>query len=349
MKIALVGRVATGIELYDGQTVKTRSLYNLLKEIEDVEQIFLVDTYEYKKHFFKAFLQSFKILVNCEKIVLSISINGRKFFFPYFYYLNKIFKRDIYHSLIGGRLAQNIKEHPSWKKYVNSFKVNWVESRKIVDDLKMIGVNNAEYLPNFKHIRTLTINELQKYSKERYAFCTFSRVQERKGITDAIEAIKAINNQYGNQIAELDIYGPIDEEYAFKFNKLIEANKGIVNYKGCINANESVEVIKDYYALLFPTRYFNEGIPGTIIDAFAAGVPVIARKWHYCDEMISDKVNGLIYDFDKPEMLVEIIRFAINHGELMSEMKINCLKKSQEYMYESVKLQIIDSIKSGER
>lgn len=346
MKIALVGRVATEIELYDGQTVKTRSLYNLLKEIEDIDHVFLVDTYEYKKHFLRVLFQSFNILINCDKIVLSISINGRKFFFPYFYYLNKIFRKDIYHSLIGGRLAQNIKEHPSWKRYVNSFKVNWVESRKIVEDLKAIGVSNAEYLPNFKHIRTLTNNELPKYDKEVFVFCTFSRVQERKGITDAIEAIKAINNQYGNQIAELDIYGPIDEEYAFKFNELIETNKGIVNYKGCINANQSVEVIKNYYALLFPTRYFNEGIPGTIIDAFAAGVPVIARKWHYCDEMISDKVNGLVYDFDKPEMLVETMCFAINHSELMNKMKINCLKKSREYMYESVKLQIADSIKN---
>lgn len=46
MKVALVGRVATEIELYDGQTVKTRNLYYLLKEIEDFDNVFLVDTYE---------------------------------------------------------------------------------------------------------------------------------------------------------------------------------------------------------------------------------------------------------------------------------------------------------------
>jgi len=180
MRIALIGRVAKHVELFDGQTVKTRYFYELLKDICDVDDVLLVDMYEYKKHFFKVLIQSIVALIKCDKIVLLISINGRKFFFPFFFYLNKIFKKDIYHSLIGGRLANNIEKYPSWRKYINSFKVNWVESCEMVSKLKKMGVKNAEYLPNFKKINIINKNEITPYIKYPYEFCTFSRVQKKK-------------------------------------------------------------------------------------------------------------------------------------------------------------------------
>ncbi|MFR3494185.1 MAG: glycosyltransferase [Blautia sp.] len=52
-----------------------------------------------------------------------------------------------------------------------------------------------------------------------------------------------------------------------------------IRYKGMVPFNQSTEVLKNYDALLFPTYYEGEGFAGTIIDAFAAGLPVIASDW----------------------------------------------------------------------
>jgi glycosyltransferase involved in cell wall biosynthesis len=49
-----------------------------------------------------------------------------------------------------------------------------------------------------------------------------------------------------------------------------------VVYGGVVPFNKSVEVLKDYFAVLFPTYYEGEGFAGTIIDAHSAGVPIIA-------------------------------------------------------------------------
>lgn len=332
MKIALVGRVAEGKELFDGQTIKTRYLYELLKQIDDV---ILVDTYEYKKHILSMLFSSIKALSKCDVIVLSISINGRRFFFPFFYYLNKIYKKKIYHSLIGGRLASNIEKNPSWKKYVNSFKVNWVESRELVSLLNAMGVMNAQYLPNFKKLKKAELAKEYCYSSP-YKYCIFSRVQKQKGITDAIDTINAINSHYGCIIATLDIYGPIDEEFKTEFYDLIDKSADFVTYKGFVDAAKSVETLQSYYMLLFPTRYYNEGIPGTIIDAMAAGVPVIARKWHYCSEMLMHQINGLIYDFDDKNGLFEMIKYSIENETVIVKMKSKCLEKADEYLFETV-------------
>ena len=50
-------------------------------------------------------------------------------------------------------------------------------------------------------------------------------------------------------------------------------------YCGIKDPKDSVKTLKNYFALVFPTRFYTEGIPGTIIDAYYAGVPVIASKW----------------------------------------------------------------------
>ncbi len=43
--------------------------------------------------------------------------------------------------------------------------------------------------------------------------------------------------------------------------------------------------------------------------------------------MISDGKNGYYYDFDKPELLIDVMEYAIVHVNETMEMKRNCLKK----------------------
>ena len=64
---------------------------------------------------------------------------------------------------------------------------------------------------------------------------------EEKGVTDAINAIKIINNKYGKQIATLDIYGPIEPEYKNKLLSLIDSTNDSCKYCGVIDSNKSVE------------------------------------------------------------------------------------------------------------
>ena len=267
-------------------------------------------------------------------IFISVSTKGRKVFFPLLYYLNKIYKKNVYHFLIGGRLANNIQTYPRMKKYVCSIKCNFVESKRIVNDLYELGVKNVEHIPNFKNIQILSEGEFINTDCEPYKFCTFSRVEKKKGIEDAIYAIKAINTLFGRKIATLDIYGAIASSYESQFNDILSQNNGFVSYKGCIDPELSVSTVKKYFMLLFPTKYYNEGIPGTIIDAFCAGVPVIASRWHYCNEMLTDGIEGIVYEFDDSDGLERSIKYAIDIHDKVEKMKINCIKRANCFSIE---------------
>lgn len=334
MRIGIIGHFGGNEKFNDGQTIKTIAIYDALIRY-GINNIDKIDTYYIKKNpicFIKMFING---VAKDKKYIVLLSSKGRKVLFPVLGFMSRYLKKDIYHYAIGGRLAREVNEKPKWKKYISSFKGNWMESIELADKLQKLGVQNAIYLPNFKKLNLMVEKELCKEYDEPYKLCTFSRVMKEKGIEDAIEAVREINEEHQRKVVSLDIYGPVEEDYMLHLNEILGQSDGC-RYCGVIPANESVEALKDYYALLFPTHWRHEGIPGTIIDALSAGVPVIARRWQYCDEMLEDGFTGLVYNFEQPDQLKVKIVYAINHKTDMIKMKANCLKKAKSYSEEVV-------------
>jgi glycosyltransferase involved in cell wall biosynthesis len=341
MNIAIVGHFGGHKKFNDGQTIKTNTIYESLSKIKKIH-VDRVDTYYIKRYPFLFFWQLMKSIVRDEKYIILLSSNGRKFLFPIFYFLSKYFNKHVFHYAIGGRLAREVSNNKNWKKYVNSFRGNWVESTSLTQELQNQGVTNAVYIPNFKCLKILQKSQnLMDFPP--FHFCMFCRVMPEKGIGDAIDAITSINRKHKCNIALLDIYGPIEKNYRKQFQVLVDSTE-VVSYCGVVSSNESVNALKPYFALLFPTHWKHEGIPGTIIDALTSGIPIIARRWEYCNEMITDGETGYVYDFDRPELLKKCIEKAIADPIRMIEMKPNCIAKSKYYSEEYVMKKICNQL-----
>ena len=341
-QIAIIGHFGGKKTYNDGQTVKTIAIYDALKRY-GVKSIDKVDTYFIRNNPLKFCGQFIKSLILDKQYIVLLSDKGRRILFPVLYVMCKLGK-EVYHYGIGGRLAREVENNRKWKKYVAGFKANWMESVELAEQLQKQGITNAVFLPNFKKITILHEEDLKVEYIEPYRLCTFSRVMEEKGIEDAIVAVQAINSEIGRKIVELDIYGPAEERYLQRLNGILEKSDSC-RYCGVVPANESVETLKDYYVLLFPTHWRHEGIPGTIIDALSAGIPVISRKWQYCGEMLQHKVTGYLYDFDEPELLKDRILYAISHVSETVGMKKNCLQKAYQYSEDYVMAQVIEQMK----
>ena len=142
--------------------------------------------------------------------------------------------------------------------------------------------------------------------------------------------MKKINEEEKNTIYSLNIFGPIDKDYAKEFEKIQNSFPEYIKYKGCIPSNESVNVLKDYYLLLFPTRFYTEGIPGTIIDALAAGVPVVAANWENCGEILLNDYNSYIYEFENIKAFEEILKYTENVDNVI-KLKKNALESYKKF------------------
>ena len=82
---------------------------------------------------------------------------------------------------------------------------------------------------------------------------------------------------------------------------LLEANKEIVEYKGQLSTERIVDTLCNYDVMLFPTNYYTEGFPGTVLDAYISGIPVIATEWMHAREFIEDDKSGYIVPFENSQ------------------------------------------------
>lgn len=347
-KIGVIGHFGIGHDLYDGQTVKTRNLVMLLEKYGYAPTI-RVDTYLFKEKKLlnpvKLLLKTLLCMFTCKHVFLLVSVNGMKFYLPFLYYLNKLTKRHIYHYVIGSELLAMVDEDPGLVLYLNALDANWFEYESGTKYLQSKGVKNVSTLANFKLI--VPVEQMIAYSDEQYRVCTFSRVMEEKGITEAILAVCDLNEEFDSEKVLLDIYGPVESKYEQLFSQLLEENRHCVRYKGIVESDCSVEVLKEYYALLFPTRWGGEGFPGTIIDAFASGIPVIASDWNANKELIRHGNQGIIYPNDGISSLKDAVRWAIQNPERMSEMRHNSRAEFVKYLPETVAKVIIGALQNN--
>ena len=343
-RIGIIGHFGGNENFMDGQTVKTKVLYDELNKT-GMYDIVKVDTYLFKKSKVKLILDTLRCLLGCNTVFLLVSAGGMRVYFPLLYYWNKIFKTRVIHDVIGGNLHKYVRDNKNYKRYLNSFYLNLVESRGIVKGLEEAGVTNAQLFPNFKRLKKLNQNDIKEYNDEIYKFCTFSRVIKEKGIEDAVKTVEKINADAGKKLCTVDIYGVVEERYKEEFEELLKTSTDAVTYKGVIPYEKSVETLRDYYALLFPTYWSGEGFAGTIIDAFASAIPVIATDWNMNSEIVPNMECGIVYPCDGIKTLEDAILWAVNNTDKFGKMKLNCLNEANKYDADLLMEKLIGYIK----
>jgi len=334
--VGICGHFGKNANFFDGQTVKTKTLTEELMKKLKPNNVLTLDTYGWKRNPILLLIKSCILAFKCKNIVILPAHNGVKVFSTIFTLLNKILKRKLHYVVIGGWLPNLLRENHKLKKRLHDFTGIYVETNVMFEELRKLGLWNIRLLPNFKRLSILDEKELVFSYNKPYKLCTFSRVMAEKGIEDAIDAVIAINKNFGKEIFTLDIYGQIDESYKERFEKMQKSFPGYISYKGCVDFNESVKVLKDYFALIFPTHFKTEGIPGTIIDAYSAGLPVLASQWDAASEIINHGITGFIYDFAQKSKLKELLLIISENPNMILNNKINCLRKAKKYSSETV-------------
>lgn len=328
VKIGICGHFANGQTSYNGQTIKTINVSSELEKKYLEENILKVDTYNWKKHPLRLFINCIKLAKKSDDIIIFPAHKGVKIFVPLFVYLKKIFKFKLHYIVIGGWLPSLVKDNDFIKKNMKKIDCIYIENYKMVEELKKIGIDNSIQMNNFKNLK---VTETKKRNNDnKFKCCIFSRIEEKKGINEAIDVIDELNFN-GNIKVELDIYGKISDIYKNEFYNKIKNKDKYIKYCGVVNSTKSVEVIENYDLLLFPTKYFTEGIPGTIIDAYFSKVPVLASRWENFDEIIDEGKTGFGFEFDNKEDFKNKLSYLIYNKNILMKMKENCGKKALFY------------------
>lgn len=345
MKVGVCGHFGNGHDFFDGQTVKTKIVTSQLEKRFGVEHIVCVDTYGGTKKIFSHIFGIIKILLKCEHIIILPAQNGLRVIAPLLIFLNISFKRNIYYDVIGGWLPDFVSKRKLLKEFLKKFDKIFVETKSMKKQLENQGFKNIDIIPNCKDLDVINEYEVKNTIGKPYKLCTFSRVMKEKGIEDAIQAVYTINSMWNDTYFELDIYGQVDNNQKQWFKELQSKFPAYINYIGIVPFNQTTKVLKKYDALLFPTYYEGEGFAGTLIDSFAAGLPVIASDWKYNSEIIESGKTGVIFETHNVRELQNAI-ISI-HRDLIkwNSMKKNCLREAKKYLPDNAMEKLINLVK----
>lgn len=337
-KICVIGHFGKGKNLLNGQTIKTKIFTNQLAVIYGEDEIVRIDTHGGLKNVPKLIVQSIIAVAKCKNIVIFPSDNGLKLLVPLLTFENFFFRRRLHYIVIGGYLHEYLRDYPKITRWLKKFSGIYVETKPMKDVFEKDGFKNVSVVPNCKEISVISKDQLKYHTDGTFDFCTFSRVMKSKGIEDAVDAIEKINREHGKTICTLTVYGQVDKNETEWFNRLQIRMKTIdgITYGGLVPFDKSVAVLQKYHGLLFPTFYEGEGFAGTLIDAFASGVPVIASDWHFNSSIVEDGITGYIYPNREQEQFVSSIKKSIKDVKSWNDMKENCIQKAESLKPENV-------------
>lgn len=336
IKIGICGHYGGNQNFLDGQTVKTKIITKELQKEFGNEQVKCVDTFGGSKRLFSIVMGLCSLLVSCKNVIILPAHNSLRLFAPLLVFLNCFYHRKLHYVVIGGWLPEFVKKRSWLKEALMRFDYIYVETNIMKDKLMQMGFDNIVILPNCKELDILQPEELVYATGEPYKLCTFSRVMKEKGIEDAVNAVIAVNKQFGRVVYSLDIYGQVDVNEVKWFEDLQARFPEYIKYKGTVDFDKTTQVLKNYFMLLFPTRFYTEGIPGTIIDAYAAGVPVLASKWENYQDLVDNQV-GYGYDFNSKKALEKmLLKINLQSIEYVNITKKVCISKAKNYVPKKV-------------
>ncbi|MCK4511592.1 glycosyltransferase [bacterium] len=157
-----------------------------------------------------------------------------------------------------------------------------VETRELVERARSAGFTNVAWYANSRPMPELPMGRSDGSGCRRFVF--LGQVHRGKGVRELVEA--------GERLPEgvtVDISGPLD----FDIQESEFNGRDRVTYRGPVDPDD---VLSKYDVLVLPSYHHGEGYPGVILEAYAAGLPVVSTRWRAIPELVDDGVTGLLVE-----------------------------------------------------
>jgi glycosyltransferase involved in cell wall biosynthesis len=164
---------------------------------------------------------------------------------------------------------------------------NYVENRYWIRGMH-------EYIPNYVDIDRFTPMDIDKKAN---SICYVGRLDEQKNLMSLLNAI--VSSNYS-----LTIVGSGELETTLR--NYVEDQDVEVTFHGNLPNPELPALINRHTVFVLPSHF--EGMPKTLLEAMACGMPVVGTDVQGINEVITHGSTGILCDTDK-----DSIRSAIDH------------------------------------
>lgn len=203
-----------------------------------------------------------------------------------------------------------------------------------------MGCNTSRFSPEFKEE-----NYFEQNSEKVILFV--GRLAEKKGVTYLIEAMKKVN-------AKLYIVGTGPLETSLK--KQAEEQGAKIIFLGAKTHEELPKIYASADLFVAPSIVASdgdqEGLPVSIMEAMASGLPVVSGLSGGVKDIIEDGINGYVVNSKDIEQLSNRINLVLNDSNKSLEMARAARNTALDYSYDNIAFryhQVIESVLSKDK
>jgi glycosyltransferase involved in cell wall biosynthesis len=212
-----------------------------------------------------------------------------------------------------------------YKRIVKNYNYLLGVSEKTIEPLKKYknvyllrnGIDTKEFKPINSDFKT-KLKLSYGYKSHEKLIIMVGALNNNKGQLEALKVIKKLGPEYrlilvGNGPLEIEIKNEIE------FNKISDKVKMLGHIKNVVNYYQISDI------LLFLS--INEGLPLTILEAMATGLPIITTKVGGVPEVVRDKENGFFINRNYLDEAEFIIQDLLNSPIKIKQIEENNIKK----------------------
>ena len=276
-------------------------------------------------------------MMHANQVVFSLNCNGRYYILPIFWFLSLFTNKKGVLFVIGGSFDVQLSKYlPLWRrkvfvKILNKLDGIFAESSTLKQGLEDVGLKNVVKVYNPRKDDGSRW-KLKNAIRTKGVF--ISRVTASKGILVLLKAIEQINNT--EEKLSLDIYGPMDENYKDEVFRYIDSSNGAISYKGIVKPDRVQLLLTEYHFLVLPTFHSGEGLPGILVEAGMAGIPIIITRFNALGEYFKEDKSALFVEPENVADLRKAFRRLISDDQLAETLSEGIKKEVVPFRLESV-------------
>ena len=239
----------------------------------------------------------------------------------------KVFKQTFFKTDATLTLSNEVKQILMGWGYKNPIHIETT----LFDESLLKGINIDQ------HLRTKAERASNKFN-----VLFLARVEKEKGIFEALNAVKLLQENNPETEIQFTIAGSGRADEKIK-KSIVELGLANVNILGHVSGDDKKNAYLNADCYLFPS--YREGMPNSILEAMAFGLPIVSRPVGSIPEIVK-KENGFLSESFEPQVFADFLQQLLDNRPLQSEMSVINSNFAKQNFYAEMVLRRLEKIYS---
>lgn len=181
------------------------------------------------------------------------------------------------------------------------------------------------------------IEQLQGTKNTKTTFLVVGRLSYEKNVKFLLNSLKGIQQDF-----QVVILGDGPEKAALEHLAHSNNLQDCVVFKGWSSRDAVQEAMQTAHFLIIPS--LKEGMPVALLQAYGAGLPVIATRVPGLEELVQDGITGFLVELNDCKQLRQVIEVACTRPSVHTEMSRNCRHMSRQLRWPVIARRYVDCL-----